>query len=99
MDKLKEILYPGELREVLTKTQLKDVISLAAHMLYRRDIFITTNKIILEKQKELSEKLGVRIMKPKEFLEFLGVEKDIKPTIGKSREEEFLEAVEEKGKA
>ncbi len=101
MDKLKDILYPGELREALTKVQLKDVISLAAHMLYRRDIFITTNKLMLEKRAELSEKLGVRIMEPREFLDFLGIgegkRRDLENIAAESREEEFLKAVENTG--
>ncbi|MBI4015786.1 MAG: hypothetical protein HY362_03670 [Candidatus Aenigmarchaeota archaeon] len=102
MDKLKEILYPGELREALTKTQLKDVISLAAHMLYRRDIFVTTNRLILEKRRELSEKLGVRIMEPLEFLKFMNIEQgktETEYSTGESKEEEFLKAMEGEGKA
>jgi len=53
---------------------IEDIDHLIGHIINKRDIFITNDKHFLEKKEELNNVIGVQIMSPKEFIEFIEIE-------------------------
>ncbi len=51
------------------KNRLADIDHLLGHHLNSRDIFITNEKGILAKRKQLKDKFGIQVMSPAQFLE------------------------------
>lgn len=60
-EKIKEIVYPGISRNQLDFNQLRYVMFLAAHISYKRDIFVTNDETLNSKKKEL-EGINIKVM-------------------------------------
>lgn len=63
-----------KIKKCIPSAGIEDVDHLIGHVINKRDIFITNDKHFLEKKEELKNVIGVQIMSPKEFIEFMEIE-------------------------
>ncbi len=67
---LMNLLFPNsDPQSPKHKNRLADIDHLLGHHLNSRDIFITNEKGILARRKQLKDKFGIQVMSPAQFLE------------------------------
>ena len=64
---LSEILF-GKTKDKCSHNELADIDHLAGHLHAKRDIFVTFDKDILKKRKELHEQIGIAVNSPEELI-------------------------------
>lgn len=65
-DDILKIIFPETKGCPATKTQIRDAMHVATHRKYCRNYFVTKDRGILRKNKELKEKFGITVLSPKE---------------------------------
>lgn len=66
-NQLSQILF-GKMQDKCSHNELSDLDHLAGHLHAKRDVFVTFDKDILRKHKELHEQIGITVNSPEELV-------------------------------
>lgn len=73
-DEIKKIIFPNLQKEdTHYSNKINDVDHLIGHKINQRDVFITDDKQILKKAETLDSSIGIKVMNPKNALEYINL--------------------------